>query len=101
LHSTLNAQIHDLLCLREELNPENKTKDSKYQFPFSTVLVKWKEEFCCSSPRWLSRSCYKRLIGTRKKGKEKADSEIYQIACLQLKRFKARCQTTGKFQKAL
>lgn len=83
-------QIQDLLVLAEELNPENKTKISKYQFPFTTVLVKWKEEFYWLSPRWLSRSEYKRLTGTGKKISANTDCEIYRIACLQLKRFNDR-----------
>lgn len=33
--------IEDLLDSVEELNPDNKVRNPKYRYPYSTVLVEW------------------------------------------------------------
>lgn len=78
--------MQDLLDSVEELNPANKASDSKYRFPFSTVLVGWKDFKL--SPAYINRSNYKDLTSASKEASKRTDRKFYEIACLQVKRFK-------------
>jgi hypothetical protein len=77
----------DLLESVEELNPEVKKTKPEYVFPFSTVLVDWKQE-AKLPPLWISRSNYKRLSSSAKKESLRTDRRIYAVALVQVKNYR-------------
>ena len=84
------ANMEDLLHSVEELNPEHK-KRGKYTYPYSTVLVDWVDDM---KPVWIGRTGYKALTSKGKEAVNRTDRKFYQIACLQVQRY--REFTTGK-----
>ncbi|KAJ1713240.1 hypothetical protein NYO67_4572 [Aspergillus flavus] len=77
--------IEDLLDSVEELNPENKLRDPKYRYPFSTVLVEWKDGL---GRTWINRSNYKALSSQSKASTERTDRKFYQTGLLQVRRYR-------------
>ncbi|KAJ5300071.1 hypothetical protein PENANT_c133G01552 [Penicillium antarcticum] len=77
----------DLLESVEELNPEVKKTNPKYVFPFTTVLVDWKQGVNLP-PLWVSRSNYKRLSSSAKKESLRTDRRIYAVALVQVKNYR-------------
>ncbi|KAJ5142510.1 uncharacterized protein N7515_001297 [Penicillium bovifimosum] len=77
----------DLLESVEELNPEVKKTNPKYVFPFTTVLVDWKQGVDLP-PLWISRSNYKRLSSSAKKESIRTDRRIYAVALVQVKNYR-------------
>ncbi|KAJ5130649.1 uncharacterized protein N7515_006688 [Penicillium bovifimosum] len=77
----------DLLESVEELNPEVKKRNTRYIFPFTTVLVDWKQGVNLP-PVWISRTNYKKLSSTAKKEGLKTDRRIYAVALVQVKNYR-------------
>ncbi|KAE8155584.1 hypothetical protein BDV40DRAFT_306869 [Aspergillus tamarii] len=77
--------MDSLLNSVEEINPDKKRITENYTFPFSTVLVFWKDGPDMPSPVWLGRTEYKDLSG---KDKQRADTKIYKIARRQADRYR-------------
>lgn len=82
----------DLLESVEELNPENKKTRKGFRFPFSTVLV----EGINIGRVWIDRTGYKTLTSTAKKEKGRTDRKFYEIARLQVKRYREFIGETGE-----
>lgn len=80
----------DLLESVEELNPEVKNTNPKYTFPFTTVLVDWKQgvNLAPLPPLWISRTNYKILTSSAKKESLRTDRRIYAVALVQVKNYK-------------
>jgi hypothetical protein len=82
----INSML-DLLASVEELNPDNKKKNPKYHYPFSTLLVDWKQG--ANLPDlWISRSNYKRLSSAAKAESTRTDLKIYRKALAQVKNYR-------------
>ncbi|KAH8430142.1 uncharacterized protein LDX57_007812 [Aspergillus melleus] len=77
--------IDDILDSVEELNPENKRRDAKYRYPFSTVLVEWTDGL---ERTWISRTNYKTLSSQSKTSNERTDMKFYKVGVLQVKRYR-------------
>ncbi|KAG2026560.1 hypothetical protein GB937_001341 [Aspergillus fischeri] len=77
--------IEDLLDSVEELNPQNKDRDPKYRYPFSTVLVEWPDGL---ERTWINRTNYKALSSQSKASTERTDRKFYQIGLLQVRRYR-------------
>ncbi|OQE71138.1 hypothetical protein PENNAL_c0111G08527 [Penicillium nalgiovense] len=77
----------DLLESVEELNPEVKKTNTKYIFPFTTVLVDWKQGVNLP-PVWISRTNYKKLSSAAKKESLRTDRRIYAVALVQVKNYR-------------
>ncbi|KAB8071172.1 hypothetical protein BDV29DRAFT_22247 [Aspergillus leporis] len=61
-----------------------KKQDPKYRFPFSTVLVGWKQGPGMPLPVWLGCTDSKDL-SSRSQGQSKhTDGKFYQMACRQV-----------------
>ena len=80
----------DLLESVEELNPEVKKTNSKYTFPFTTVLVDWKKgaNLAPLPPLWISRTNYKLLTSSARKESLRTDRRIYAVALVQVKNYR-------------
>ncbi|KAF7591008.1 hypothetical protein BBP40_002150 [Aspergillus hancockii] len=78
----------DLLNSVEDINPERKRQNPKYVFPFSTVLVGWKDELDMPQPVWLGRAEYKTLSSGSKEQDKRTDRKFYQMACRQVQNYR-------------
>lgn len=81
------STMQDLLESVEELNPEIKKTNTKYIFPFTTVLVDWKQGVNLP-PVWISRTNYKKLSSAAKKESLRTDRRIYAVALVQVKNYR-------------
>ena len=76
----------------EELNPLNKQGLQKYIYPMSTVLVELEgtaeQNEGKNKAVWIDRSKYKALSSSGKSSNERTDRKFYEMACLQVKKFR-------------
>lgn len=79
--------MQDVLDSVEELDPLKK-QGKKYRFPFSSVLVDWKEDHNMPPPVWVNRTTYKILTSTSKEESGRTDRKFHTIALIQAKRYK-------------
>ncbi|KAI2736039.1 hypothetical protein DTO013E5_9194 [Penicillium roqueforti] len=78
--------MRDLLASVKELDPANKDTNSKYIYPFCTVLVDWIGSDV-PKPCLIDRSDYKRLSVSGKDSAKRVDWKFFRIACMQVDRF--------------
>lgn len=76
----------------EELNPRNKQGSQKYIYPMSTVLVELEgtaeQNEGKNKAVWIDRSKYKALSSSGKSSNERTDRKFYEMASLQVKKFR-------------
>lgn len=80
------AGMRDLLASVKELDPAIKDNNSKYIYPFCTVLVDWIGSDV-PKPCLISRSDYKRLSVSGKDSAKRVDWKFFRIACMQVEKF--------------
>ncbi|KAJ5366085.1 hypothetical protein N7541_000026 [Penicillium brevicompactum] len=78
--------MRDLLASVRELDPANKDNNSRYVYPFCTVLVDWIGSDV-PKPCLINRSNYKSLSVSGKDSAKRVDWKFFRIACMQVERF--------------